>query len=64
MRELNCRFLVNGHDDLSIFPLFQSLVNAFFLYSKYKQISIVEKWVINGNVKFATTSEDKFAVSR
>ena len=62
--EVNCRLLVNEHDDLSIFSLFVSLANAFFLFSEYKQSSVVEKWVINGNANFATTSEDKFVASR
>ena len=46
------------------FSLSLSLVNAFFLYSEYKQIFIVEKWVINGNVNFASSSENKFVASR
>ena len=64
MREVNRRFLVNKYDDLTIFSLCLSLVNAFFLHSEYKQISIVEKQVINGNVSFAATSVDKFVASR
>ena len=64
MREINRRFLVNEHGDLSIFSLFLSPVNASFLFSEYKQISIVETSVINGNVKFAAISEDKFVASR
>ena len=46
------------------FLFFLSPVNAFFLYSKYKQIPIVEKQVINGNVNFASSSEDRFVASR
>ena len=42
-REVNRIFLVNEHCDLSIFALFLSLVNALFLYSECKQISILEK---------------------
>ena len=64
MREVNRRFLVNEHGDLSIFSLFLSPVNASFLYREYKQISIVETLVINGNVNFAAISEDKFVASR
>ena len=64
MREVNRRFLVNEHSDLSIFSLFLSPVNASFLCSEYKQIFIVETSVINGNVNFAAISEDKFASSR
>ena len=63
MREVNRRFLVNEHGDLSIFSLFLSSVNASFLCSEHKQISIVETSVINGNVNFAATSEDKFVAS-
>ena len=63
-REVNRRFLVNEHGDLSIFSLFLSPANASFLYSEYKQISVVETSVINGNVNFAATSEDKFVASR
>ena len=64
MHEVNRRFLVNEHGDLSIFSLFLSPVNASFLCSEYKQISIVETSVINGNMNFAATSEDKFVASR
>ena len=64
MHEKNRRFLVKEHGDLSIFSLFLSPVNASFLCSEYKQISIVEISVINGNVNFAATSEDKFVASR
>ena len=64
MREKNRRFFVNEHGDLSIFSLFLSPVNASFLCSEYKQISIVETSAINGNVNFAATSEDKFVASR
>ena len=64
MREKNRRFLVNERGDLSIFCLFLSPVNAAFLCSEYKQISIVETSVINGNVNFAGTCEDKFVASR
>ena len=42
VREVNRRFLVNKHGDLSIFSLFLSLLNAYFLYSEHKQISIVK----------------------
>ena len=62
--EVNSRFPMNEHGDLSIFFSFLSLVNASFLYSEYKQISIVEREVINRNMNFATTGEDKFAASR
>ena len=62
--EVNHRSLVNKHGDLSIFSLFLGLVNSFILYSEYKQSSIVEKYVIDGNVNFTTTSEDKFGISR
>ena len=64
MREVTCRFLVNEHGDLSIFSLLLSPVNASFLCSEYKQISIVETALINGNVNFAATNEDKFVASR
>ena len=64
IHEVNRRFLVNKHGDLSIFSLFPSPVNASFLCSEYKKISVVETSVINGNVNFATTSEDKFVASR
>ena len=64
MREKNRRFLVNKLVDLSIFSLFLSAVNTSFLCSEYKQISIVETSVINGNLNFAATSEDKFVASR
>ena len=64
MREVNRRFLVNEHGDLSIFSLFLSPVNASFLCSEDKQISIVETSVINGNLNFAATSEDEFVASR
>ena len=64
MREVNRHFLVNEHGDLSIFSLFLSPVNASFLCSEYKQISILETSVINGNVNFATTSEDEFVAAR
>ena len=63
MREVNRRFLVNEHGDLSIFSRFPSPVNASFLYSEYKQISIVKTSVINGNVNFAAISENKFVAS-
>ena len=62
MREVNCCFLVTEHSDLSIFSLFLSLVNATFLYSEYKQISIAVKQVIDRNVNFATTREDKLII--
>ena len=62
MREVNGRFLVIEQGDLSVFfSLFPSLVNAFLLYSEYKQIFIVKNQVISKHVNFATTSEDKFA---
>ena len=64
MREVNRRFLGNEHGELSIFSLFLSSVNASILCSEYKQISVVETSVINGNVNFAATSENKFVVSR
>ena len=64
MREVNRPFLVNEHGDLSIFSRYLSPVNASFLRSEYKQISIVETSVINGNVNFAATSEDKFVAPR
>ena len=44
MREVNRRFLVNEHGDLSISSPFLSLVyNAFSLYSEYKKNSVVDK---------------------
>ena len=64
MRDVNRRFLVNEHGYLSIFSLFLSPVITSFLCSEYKQISIVETPVINGNVNFAAISEVKFVASR
>ena len=61
MRDVNRRFLANEHGDLSIFSLFLSAVNASFLGSEYKQISIVETLVIIGN---AANSHDKSVASR
>ena len=61
MREVNRHFLVNEHGDLSISSLFLSPVNASFLCSEYKQISIVETSVI---IRNAATGEDKFVASR
>ena len=62
MHEVNRRFLINEHSDLSIFSLFLSPVNASSLCSELQRISIVETSVnIIGN---ATNSEDKFVASR
>ena len=50
-REVNDRFLVNEHRDLSFFGHILSLVIIFFLYKEYGQIPIAEKLIITGNVK-------------
>ena len=56
-REVNDRFLVNEHGDLSFFPPhILSLVIILFLYKEYRPIiiipiSIAEKLIITGNVK-------------
>ena len=42
MREVNHRFLVSEHGDLSIFSLFLSLVDAFFLYSEYNEFLLLK----------------------